>query len=92
MFKVGKVLNYYQKINVTIVELSGSLTVGDKIKVYRDGECILTQKIDEIIMNQVKVPFAKLGDVVALSLIIDDVCKIQKGSEIFRLGELGIRS
>lgn len=91
MFKIGRILNYYQKINVTIVELSGSLTVGDKIKVYKDGECLLTQKIDEIIMNQEKIPFAKQGDVVALVLLNDDQ-KIQKGSEIFRLGELGTGS
>lgn len=92
MFKVGKVLNFYEKIGITIVELSSGLTVGDKIKVYKDGECLFTQKIDEIIMNQKKIPFAKMGDVVALSLITDDICKIQKGSEIFRLGELGARS
>lgn len=74
---------------MTIVELSSGLTVGDKIKVYKDGECILTQKVDEIIMNQKKIPFAKMGDVVALSLITDGIYKIQKGSEVFRLGQLG---
>ncbi len=88
MFKTGKVINYYEKIGITIVELNGSLTVGDKIKIYKDGECVLTQRIDEIIMNQQKVPFAKHGDVVAL--LLND--KVQKGSEVFRLGELGARS
>ncbi len=91
MFKIGKILNYYKKINITIVELSGSLTVGDKIKVFKDGECILTQKIDEIIMDQKKVPFAKAKDVIALVLINDEE-NLQKGAEIFRLGELGVRS
>ncbi|EKE05962.1 MAG: hypothetical protein ACD_19C00140G0029 [uncultured bacterium] len=91
MFKVGKIINFYQKIGITIVELTGSLTVGDKIKIYKDGECLLTQKIDEINMNQEKIPFAKQGDVVALTLLNDDQ-KIQKGAEIFRLGELGVRS
>lgn len=91
MFKVGKVINFYKKIGITIVELSGSLTVGDKIKVYKDGECILTQKIEEIIIDQKRVPFAKSKDVVALVLINDDQ-KIQKGAEIFRLGQLGTGS
>lgn len=89
MFKVGKVINYYEKIGITIIQLTAGLTVGDKIKVYKDGECILTQKVDEIIMDQKKIPFAKMGDVVALSLITDGIFKIQKGSEVFRLGQLG---
>lgn len=88
MFKIGKVINFYEKIGFTIIELNGNLTVGDKIKVYKDGECKLTQKIDTIVMNQQNVPFAKQGDVIALAL--DE--KIQKGSEVFRLGELGARS
>jgi translation elongation factor EF-1alpha len=90
MFKIGKVVNFYQKIGITIIELSGTLSVGDKIKVYKDGKCVLTQEIDEIAMNQKKIPFAKHGDVIALALLTDE--KIQKGSEIFRLGELGSRS
>lgn len=88
MFKVGKVIRYYEKIGVTIVELSSNLTVGDKIKVFKDGREILSQSIDAIKVNQENLPFAKAGDVVAL--ILND--KVQKGSEIFRLGELGVRS
>ena len=88
MFKIGKVLNYYQKINITIVELSGNLTVGDKIKVYKDGKLVLYQKIDKIIANQKNIPFAKTGDVVALELNEE----VQKGSDIFREGRMGIGS
>ena len=32
MFKVGRVSHYYDKIGVAIVELDGTLSVGDKIK------------------------------------------------------------
>ena len=88
MFKVGKITNYYEKIGMTIVELSGNLTVGDKIKVYKDGECLLTQKVGEIIMNQKNVSYAKSKDVVAL--VLNE--KVQKGSEVFREGRVGIGS
>ena len=56
------------------------MTLGDKIKVFKDGECILTQKIDEIKVNQKNIPFAKSGDVVAL--LLNE--KTKKGSEIYR--------
>ena len=52
MFKIGKVINYYEKIGITIVKLSAPLSVGDKIKFYKDGELILYQQIERIIMNQ----------------------------------------
>lgn len=86
MFKIGKVTNYYEKIGITIVKIAGNLTVGDKIKVYKDGNMILFQKVDRIISNQTNIPFAKPGDVVGL--VLDE--KIQKGSEIYRVGELGV--
>jgi hypothetical protein len=95
MFKVGKVLNYYKKIDVLIVELSSGLSVGDIVKVYKDGEEIFTKDINKIILNQQDIPFAKLGDVVALPLEdVEEKAKerIQKGSEVYRLGQLGARS
>jgi len=88
MFKIGKVINYYEKIGITIVKLSASLSVGDKIKFYKDGELILYQQIDRIIMNQKNIPFANPHDVVAL--VLNE--KVQKGSEVFREGRVGIGS
>jgi sulfate adenylyltransferase subunit 1 (EFTu-like GTPase family) len=82
MFKVGKVISYYEKIGITVVELSGNLTVGDTILVYKDGEEVLKQYVDQIVMDQKKIPFAKHGDVVAL--VLND--KVQKGSEVYRQG------
>lgn len=87
MFKIGTVTNYFEKIGVTIVKISGNLTVGDRIKIYKDGKEIYSQYIDRIISNQTNIPFAKPGDVVGL--VLDE--KIQKGSEIYRIGELGVR-
>jgi sulfate adenylyltransferase subunit 1 (EFTu-like GTPase family) len=87
MFKIGKVINYYEGIGITIVELSSTLSVGDTIKVYRNGDEILTHKITEIILNQKNVDSANSKDVIALHLNE----KVQKGSEIYRTGSLGVR-
>ncbi|MEK7536510.1 MAG: hypothetical protein AAB559_01855 [Patescibacteria group bacterium] len=88
MFKIGKVINYYEKIGITIVKLSAPLSVGDKIKFYKDGELILYQQIERIIMNQKNIPFANSKDVVAL--VLDE--KVQKGSEVYKTSQLGTSS
>lgn len=87
MFRIGKVINYYENIGVTIVELMGTLSVGDTIKVYKDGEEVLVQKITEILVNQKNVDSASPKDVIALHLNE----KVKKGSEIYKTGSLGIR-
>lgn len=92
MFKIGKVTNYYEKIGITIVKLSGNLISGDKIKIYKDGQLVLFQQVDNIFMNQKDIPFAKSGDVVGLHFVIgldENDEKISKGSEIYRQSELG---
>lgn len=87
MFKVGKVINYYEKIGVTIVELSGSLAVGDTIKIYKDGEEVLVQKINEILLNQKSVVSAERHDMVALHLNAN----VKKESEVYKVSLLGAR-
>lgn len=89
MFKIGKVINFYEKIGITIVSLSGNLAVGDTIKIFKDGEEILSQSVDKIILDRQNIPFAKAGDVVGL--LLDVSKKIQKGSEVYRQGVLGTR-
>lgn len=87
MFRVGKVINYYDAIGITIVELSSTLAVGDTIKIYKDGQEILVQEIDEILINQKSVVSANPKDVVALHLN----AKIKKESEVYKIGNLGVR-
>ncbi len=87
MFRIGKVINYYEKIGVTIVELSGNLAVGDTIKIYKDGEEILVQKINEILLNQKSVVSAERHDMVALHLNAN----VKKESEVYKVSLLGAR-
>jgi len=87
MFKIGKVINYYEAIGVTIVQLSGQLSVGDVIKIYKDGDEILVQEINQILLNQKSVDSANPKDVVALHLN----GKVKKDSEVYKVGNLGVR-
>lgn len=88
MFKIGKVINYYETIGISIIFLTGNLAVGDTIKIYKDGEEILEQKIEEILLNQKSVVSADRGDVIALHLN----AKLKRESEVYKVSLLGIRS
>lgn len=79
--KVGKVTHYYDKIGVAIVELGGTLSVGDKIRFVRGGEDLFEQTVDSIQIEHEKVDSAKKGDVVGLKAV--DLVK--EGAEVFKL-------
>lgn len=81
MFKVGKVIHYYDKIGVAIVELDGSLSVGDRIKFVRGGEDLFEQGVESIQIEHKKVDSAKKGDVVGLKA--DEAVK--ESTEVFKL-------
>ena len=81
-FKVGKVTHYYDKIGVAIVELTGDLAVGEKIKFQRGGEDMYEQSVESIQIEHKKVPDAKNGDVVGLK--VDE--PIKEGTEVYKKG------
>lgn len=80
--KVGKVTHYYDKIGVAIVELTGVLSVGDKVKFVRGGEDLFEQEVDSIQIEHEKVDSAKKGDVVGLKAKE----LIKEGAEVYKLG------
>jgi putative protease len=78
--KVGKVTHYYDKLEVAVLELSGALVVGDKIKIVgRAGE--FTQEVDSMQMEHEKVNKAKKGDTVGLKVSQ----KVKDGDQVFRV-------
>lgn len=81
MFKVGKVIHYYDKLGVAIVELDGALSVGDRIKFVRGGEDLFEQEVTSIQMEHKKVDSAKKGDVVGLKA--DEAVK--ESTEVFKI-------
>ena len=44
--EIGKVTHWYDKIGVAVVKLSGTLSVGDKVKI-RKGEVQLSEIIEQ---------------------------------------------
>ncbi|OGH88648.1 MAG: hypothetical protein A3J93_00955 [Candidatus Magasanikbacteria bacterium RIFOXYC2_FULL_42_28] len=64
---VGKVVHFFDRLNVAVVRLSGTLAVGDKIKVKR-GEDEFTDVVTSIQVNHVNVENGGKGDEVAILL------------------------
>jgi translation elongation factor EF-1alpha len=82
MFKVGTVTHYYDKINVAILELSGTLSVGDKIKFVRGGEDLFSQVVESIQVEHKKLDSANSGDVIGLKTNE----AVKTGAEVFKVG------
>ena len=77
--KVGKITHYYDKIGVAIVEVLGSLKVGDKIKI--SGKEELVQEVASMQIEHEQVQTAKKGQVIGLK--VDG--EVKKGDEIFKV-------
>ena len=81
MFKVGKVTHYYDKIGVVIVELDGTLAVGDKIRFARGGEDLFEETVESIQIEHEKKDSASKGDVVGLK--VNEAVK--EGAEVYKI-------
>ena len=79
--KVGKVKHYYDKIGVAVVEVVGTISIGDKVKFTRGGEDIFEQVISSMQVEHSKKDSASTGDIVGLKT--DQ--PVKEGAEIFKL-------
>ena len=79
--KIGKVNHYYDKIGVAVVELDGTLAVGDKIKFSRGGEDLFEQAVESIQIEHEKLDSAKKGQVVGLK--VDQ--EVKEGAEVYKV-------
>lgn len=82
MFKVGTVTHYYDKIGVAIIELTGTISVGDRIKFSRGGEDLFSQNVTEIQIEHSKKDSAGKGDVVGLKTSE----AVKEGADVFKEG------
>ena len=78
MKKIGKVTHYYGNLGVAIVELSGKLSVGDKVK-FEGGKAEFEQAVESMQIEHKEIDLAKKGDVVGVK--VDE--KIGDGMEVF---------
>lgn len=80
-FKVGKVTHYYDKIGVIVVELSGDLSVGDRIKFARGGEDLFEQEVASMQIEHEEIKTAKSGQTVGLKVEQE----VKEGAEVFKI-------
>ncbi|MBU0766265.1 hypothetical protein KKF55_00555 [Patescibacteria group bacterium] len=64
---IGKVVHYYDKIGVAIVELVKPLKVGDTV-LFQRGEFEFEQPIDSMEVEHASVAKAKKGDVIGMKV------------------------
>ena len=60
--QVGKVIHYYDKVGVAIIDLDkGGLKVGDEIK-FKRGDAEFSQKVESLQVDHKEVESVKKGD------------------------------
>jgi translation elongation factor EF-1alpha len=75
--KVWKVTHYYNKAGVAIVELEGTIKVGDVVKFQGHG-VDFEQPVESMQVNHEQVQSAGKGDVVGLKVVKE----VKEGTEV----------
>lgn len=76
---VGKVVHYYDKLGVAIIDLtSGGLKVGDEVK-FKRGDEEFTQKVESLQVEHKDVESVKKGD--SFGVKVDQPTK--PGTEVY---------
>lgn len=77
---IGKITHYFGHIGVAVIELSGTLKVGDTIRIV-GGETDFNQTVDSMEIERQKIQTAKAGDSVGLKVSQ----KIREGYKVYKL-------
>jgi len=78
---IGKVTHYYDKIGVAIIELTGKLKVGDKVK-FKRGDQEVEQEVTSMQIEREPIETAKAKDVIGLK--VDE--EIKEGAQVYLVG------
>lgn len=65
---IGKVTHYFDKIGVAVIELTGSLKVGDKIEIGRNEEDAFQQDVSSMQVEHKTIEKAKKGDAIGIKV------------------------
>lgn len=79
--KIGKVTHFYDKIGVAVVELDGTLSVGDKIKFNRGGEDLFEETVESMQIEHDKVESAGKGQIIGLKTTQE----VKEGAEVYKV-------
>lgn len=77
---IGKITHYYSNLGVAIVELSGPLAVGDRIKI-KGATSDFEQDVNSMQIDREPIQKAKKGDVVGLKVSE----KVREGDEVYKI-------
>jgi len=77
--KVGKIIHYYDKIGVAVLELNEDLAVGDTIRISGHGN-EFTQKVESIQVEHEAINEAKGGQTVGLKVVQE----VREGDEVYK--------
>jgi len=79
---VGKIVHFYPKISVAVVELADSLKKGDKIVIERAGQSF-EQTVDSMQIEHKNIASAKKGQSVGLKV----ASATKEGAQVFKILE-----
>lgn len=65
--EVGKIAHFYDHINVAVVEVTGKIKVGDKIKI-KGTTTDFEQKVDSMQIEHEAIKEAKKGDAIGMKV------------------------
>jgi len=65
--EVGKITHFFDKIGVAVVEITGKLKVGDKIKI-KGSTTDFEQNVDSMQIEHEEVKEAKKGDAIGMKV------------------------
>lgn len=77
---VGKVTHFFTKISVAIVELTGTLSIGDKILI-KGPTTNLEQTVDSMQIEHKNVQTAKKGD--SIGLKVNE--RVREGDTVYKI-------
>jgi putative protease len=77
---IGKVSHYFDRAGVAILELAGTLKVGDTIRIVGGGKDF-TQVVDSMEVEHQKIQSAKKGDSLGLKVSQE----VKEGYKVYKL-------
>ena len=82
--EIGKVTHYFARLNVAVLSLTDSLSVGDRIRI-RGRSTDLEQTVDSMQIEHKAVPQVGPGEEVALRVIE----RVREGDLVYRVTSNG---
>ena len=79
-YKIGNITHYFDKISVAVLELSDTLTVGEKIKIDNHGE-EFTMTVESMQIEHEEIQEAKKGQSVGMKV----TQPVKPGAQVYRV-------